>query len=107
INMMNYYAEQLDHKEYKALVNEQYRNSAHSHILSVALDYLEQAFDSGIEKAYERFKFYMPSFSGERSLHSFPAIKENEATLESEGEHKIKKSRLIKVIKTYYKFHKT
>lgn len=106
INQMCTYADKLDHKTYKALVNQQYAGSMHSHVLQVALDYMEAAFDVGIERAYERFKFYMPFFTGHSSLHKFPAIGETE---DEGGDHEnsVKRKRLIRVIKNYLDFHKT
>jgi hypothetical protein len=107
LNLMCHYANVLPHREYKQLLAEQFKRSAHGHALAMAMDYLEMAFNDGMEKAFIRFKYYMPLLSGERSLHSFPAMQENAGQVElREGKEGTKKQ-LVKVIKNYMEFHKT
>lgn len=109
INQMCVYADTLDHKTYKELLREQFKGSAHIHIMMTAMDYMKEAFDIGIDKAYQKFKFYMPTFSGERTLHKFPALQDKEFQPDEEETQSraVIKKHVIKVLKNYHEFHKT
>jgi hypothetical protein len=107
VNQMCLHANDLSYLEYKALVNEQYKSSNHRHILGVAIDYLNTYLEYDLKTAYEKYKFYMPSFSGERTLHTFPSMISSASELEQEAEFSVKKSHLVKVIRGYYEFHAT
>lgn len=107
INMMCHYADVLDAPTFKALIKEQFKGSAHIQIMMLTLDYLEMAFQDGYKKAYEKYKYYMPTFSGETSLHKFPAMQENEDQKEEEITRAAIKKHVVKVLKNYLHFHKT
>ena len=106
-NQMCHHANDLDHKTYKALVAEQYGKSNHNHILAVALDYLEVFAQDGLEKAYQKYKYYMPSFSGESGFNKFPSMIQSASEIEQEAEFGLKKKHLVNVIRGYYEFHKS
>jgi len=106
-NQMCLHANDLDHKEYKALVKEQYAKSVHRHLLQVTLDYLNVYHEHGLKAAYEKFKYYMPSFSGERGMVTYPSMIQTASELEQEAEYGVKKKHLIKVLKGYYEFHRS
>jgi len=112
-NMMCLYADTLDHKGYKELIIEQYKKSTHVQLMSVTMDYLQMVFEGGmtdkaVDRAYNKYKFYMPTFSGEATLHKFPAIQEEE----EQDQFLLKKrafvkKHLITVINNYYEFHRS
>lgn len=112
-NMMSIYANTLDYKAYKELILEQYKRSTHVRLMSITMDYLQMVFEGGmddkaIDKAYAKYKFYMPTFSGEATLHTFPAIQEEEekdAFLTKK--RAFVKKHLITVINNYYEFHRS
>lgn len=107
VNQLCLHANDLEHKDYKALIKEQYKSSNHSHILSIALDYLQYYLEHDIDAAYEKYKYYMPQFSGERTFTTFPSMIQSASELEQEAEYSVKKSHLVKVIKGYYEFHRS
>lgn len=107
VNQMCLHANDLDHKEYKALVREQYQRSTHRHLLQVALDYLNVYAESDLKTAYEKYKFYMPQFSGERGMVTYPSMIQTASEVEQEVEYGVKRKHLIKVIRGYYEFHKS
>lgn len=107
VNQMCLYANELDHKTYKSLVQAQYNKSRHSHLLNATLDYLDEFANNGIKKAFHKYRFYMPQFSGESSMHKFPAMEENEVMIEDEETTAVTKKRLVKVIKGYFEFHRS
>jgi hypothetical protein len=107
VNQMCDYADVLDHKTYKALVKEQYARSSHAHIMGAALDYLEDFYEHDLKHAYNKYKFYMPQFSGEKGMHKFPAMEDNETMVEEKENFSVTRKRLIRVIKGYIDFHKT
>ena len=94
-------------EEYKELVNEQYRNSIHRHLLSVTMDYLKTFLEYDIKTAYNKFKYYMPFFSGEHTLSSLPSLIESASEAEKEAEFSVKKKHFVRVLKNYYEFHKS
>lgn len=104
VNQMCWYAEHLDDKQYKELVQMQYKGSMHGQLLLAALDFMTAAFETDLKTAYNKFKYYMPIFTGDLSIKKFPTL--FEGAEEGEEEHAANKKRLIKVIKGYYKFHK-
>lgn len=108
-NLMCNYASKMDKKQYKELLLEQYKRSTHSQIISNAMEYIEMAFDSGLEKAFQKFKYYMPKLSGERTLHNFPPLYdiESEDKQNSIIKKKLMNKHIKQVIKNYYEFHKT
>lgn len=112
-NMMCLYADTLDHKAYKELILEQYKRSTHVQLMGITMDYLQMVFEGGmtdksVDKAYNKYRFYMPIFSGEATLHKFPAIQEEE---ESDAfllkKRAFVKKHLITVINNYYEFHRS
>jgi len=107
LNLMCHYADRLTLKEYKALLNEQFKRSAHGHALAMAMDYLDMAFQDGTSKAFQRFKYYMPLLSGETTLHQLPAMQETDGQIEARENKNVTKKQLVKVIKNYMEFHKT
>lgn len=105
-NQMCVYADTLDSKTYKQLVKEQYRSSMHAHLLASTLDYIEYYAQHGIEKAFKKFSYYMPNFSADAGLHSFPAMESSEEMLEEQRNFQMTKKRLVRVLKGYFEFHK-
>lgn len=105
IMLMGEFADKLDTKEYKELVTTQFYGTKHCVMLGVAIDYLEYAFQYGIDKAFKRFSMYMPSFTGDLSLRKYPSLAGDE---EGDGEElAMNKTRFLGVIRNFEEFHKT
>lgn len=105
INQMCLSANDTTCKEYKELVIEQFRNSMHRHLLAATMDYLKVFLEYDLETAYNKFKYYMPAFSGEHTLSKLPSMIDSASEQELEAEYGVKKKHLVKVIKGYYEFH--
>lgn len=105
VAQMCWYAEHLDDKEYRELVQMQYKGSIHGQLLLAALDFMTAAFETDLNTAFNKFKYYMPLFTGDLSIKKFPTLFEGEEEME-EVTFKANKKRLIKVIKGYYEFHR-
>lgn len=88
-SMMNLYAQDLSAKEYKELLADQFKGSKHKALTLVAVDFISYAVQHGLDKAFAKFKFYLPSFTGAASLKPFPLIgddTEEEGTLTGRAE---------------------
>lgn len=105
IMSMGVFAEHLDAKEYKELVTTQFHGTKHCVLLGVAIDYLEYAFEHGIDKAFKRFAVYMPTFTGSMSLRQYPSLAGEEGDEDETSE--ISKKRFMGVIKNFTEYHKT
>lgn len=107
LNLMCHYADRLSHKEYKQLLSLQFAKSTHGHVLAMAMDYLEVAFNDGMDKAFKRFQYYMPILTGNLAMHNFPSMQDSERQIEDRERQSITKKQLVKIIKNYMEFHKT
>lgn len=105
VALMGEYADKLSTKEYVELTESQFYGTKHCVLLGVAIKYLEYAFQHGIDKAYARYSLYMPTFTGDKGLRSFPALNGDE---EGDGEElTINKDRFKRVIANFAHFHRT
>lgn len=77
-SMMNFYAADLDERTYKDLLADQYKGSKHKALLLVAIEFVTYALQHGLDKAFAKFKFYMPSFTGAIQLKPFPLMDDSE-----------------------------
>lgn len=104
IMLMGEFADKLSAKEYKELVTTQFHGTKHCVLLGVAIDYLEYAFEHGIDKAFKRFAVYMPTFTGDMSLRKFPSLAGDG---EEDDEPTPNRKRFMGVIRNFAEFHRT
>jgi hypothetical protein len=104
VMLMGEFANKLSAKEYKELVQTQFHGTKHCVLLAVAIDYLEYAFEHGIEKAFRRFSMYMPTFTGDVSLRKYPSLA---GEGEDDEEMPTNRKRFLGVIENFTEFHRT